>query len=182
VRARRSRGTALMMAGRGAPVPTLPFPTVSPPVPVAAGPSDYNPGMHHREIRSVAAGADVVWELLADVSQWPSLTRSMQSVELDGPLMVGAVVTIKQPRLPTTPWEVTAVEPGRSFTWEARAPGLLTVARHEVEPAAAGTSLLTLTLDQRGPLARPVALAFGRLTKRYVAMEADGLAAAATRL
>lgn len=129
----------------------------------------------------MAADAERVWSLLADVERWPSWTRSVQSVEIDGPLEVGTVATIKQPRLPVAQWLVTEVLPGRSFTWESRVGGLHSVARHDVEPGAAGTSRVTLSLRQTGPLARPVAVLLGRLTRRYVSMEAEGLADAASR-
>ncbi|NUR81645.1 MAG: hypothetical protein HOQ21_14525 [Dermatophilaceae bacterium] len=48
----------------------------------------------------------------------------MRSVTLhDGPLRVGATATIDQPRIPTVRWTVTALTPGRSFTWESGGPG-----------------------------------------------------------
>lgn len=137
--------------------------------------------MHHTETRAVAADADRVWSLLIDVERWPTWTRSIQSLEIDGPVAVGAVATIKQPRLPVARWLVTEVEPGRSFTWESRAGGLHSVARHDVEPAAAGTSRLTLSIRQTGPLAGPISILLGRLTRRYVSMEAEGLAEIAAR-
>lgn len=127
----------------------------------------------------MAADVERGWAVLSDVERWPSWTRSMHSVALDGPFEVGTTATIRQPRLPVATWRIVEVEPGRSFTWENRSAGMRTVAHHEVEPAAAGTSTLTLTFDQTGGLAVPMRAVFGRLTKRYMAMEADGLAAAA---
>ena len=135
--------------------------------------------MHLRVTRSVAADVERAWALLSDVERWPSWTRSMSSVALEGPLEVGAVATVRQPRLPTTTWRVVEVEPGRSFAWESHLAGVRTVAHHEVVAAAAGTTSLTLTLDQTGSLAGPMRLLAGRTTRRYLAMEADGLAAAA---
>ena len=35
----------------------------------------------------------------------------------DGPLAVGARVRVEQPRIPSTEYVVTELEPSRSFTW-----------------------------------------------------------------
>lgn len=136
----------------------------------------YTGGMHHEETRAVAAPADVVWEILTDLERWPTWTRSMTSVEPDGPLAVGMRARIKQPRLPEVTWTVTEVDPDRSFTWEATGGGVRTVASHQVSDGAAGTSSVTLTIDTTGTLAGVMGLLLGRMTRRYVAMEADGLA------
>lgn len=137
--------------------------------------------MHHRVSRSAAAEIDAVWSVMSAVERWPEWTRSMRSVQLDGPLAVGAIATVRQPRLPVARWTVTEVDPGRSFAWESLVTGLHTVARHEVTSAPGGTTQITLSIDQTGPLAGPMRLLIGGLTKRYMAMEAEGLAAAAAR-
>ncbi|MFP5255491.1 MAG: hypothetical protein ACLGI8_06530 [Acidimicrobiia bacterium] len=49
----------------------------------------------------------------------------------------------------------------------------------DIAGARPGTSTLTITIDQRGALAGPMRLLVGRRTKRYLRMEAEGLAAAA---
>jgi hypothetical protein len=70
-----------------------------------------------------------------------------------GPLRVGSRARIKQPRLPTAVWEVTEVVTGRSFTWIARGPGIITTASHVVTPPeAAGSTRVTASLQQMGPL------------------------------
>jgi hypothetical protein len=71
---------------------------------------------------------------------------------------------------------VTAIEPGRSFTWVKTSPGIRVVARHLLEPAGAG-SRATLSLELQGVFGG----VFGRLAKditaRYLAFEARGLKA-----
>lgn len=129
--------------------------------------------------RSVAADVEVAWAVLSDVEHWPSWTRSLSSITLHGPLAVGTTATIRQPRMPVLRWRIIEVEEGRSFAWENQLGGLRTVAHHEVAPAAAGTSTLTLSLYQTGSLAGPARLLTARRTRRYLNMEADGLAAAA---
>ena len=88
--------------------------------------------MHHTETRTVAASAEDVWRILADVERWPTWTRSMTSIELDGPFAVGATARVKQPRLPAVTWEVTELHPGRSFTWQNESVGLHSVGEHTV--------------------------------------------------
>lgn len=127
----------------------------------------------------VEAPAGVTWAVLADVESWPEWTASMSTVDVaQGPMGVGARVRIKQPRFPAMTWDVTDWEPGEAFTWTASSAGVHTVASHRIEPAGDG-SLVTLSIDQRGPLAWLVALLAGGTTRRYVAMEAAGLKARA---
>lgn len=130
---------------------------------------------------TVDAPPERVWTILADVQGWPRWTASMREVVIDGPLQVGAVARIRQPRLPATAWTVTEVVPGRSFTWRSTAPGSLAVGEHEVTATGEATSQVRLALEQSGPLGSLIGLLYRSLTKRYVQMEADGLAAEATR-
>ena len=137
--------------------------------------------MHTEVTFPVAAPADRVWAVLSDVERWPDWTASMNQVVLDGPLEVGAVAKIRQPKLPPTAWTVTEVVPGRSFSWESKAPGSLAVGEHEVTPTGDASCEVRLMLDQTGPVGSLVGLLYRGLTRRYVQMEADGLAAEATR-
>ena len=137
--------------------------------------------MHTEVTFPVAASADRVWAVLSDVERWPTWTASMRQVVLDGPLEVGAVAKIRQPRLPATAWTVTEVVPGRSFSWESKAPGSLAVGEHEITPTGDATCEVRLMLDQTGPVGSLVGLLYRSLTRRYVQMEADGLRAEATK-
>jgi hypothetical protein len=101
-------------------------------------------------------------------------------VELSGPLAVGTTARIRQPKLPAATWTVIEVVPGRSFTWESKAPGSRATGWHEVTPAGDGTCTVRLAIEQAGPLGTLVGLVYRGLTKRYVQMEADGLTAEAT--
>ena len=132
--------------------------------------------MQHVASIRIDASPETVWDIVADVERWPEWTESMETVTRvdDGPLRDGSSARVKQPRLPAVVWHVTEVEPGRSFTWEARAPGMLSVASHRIETVD-GATVVTLSIRQSGPLAFVAALTLGRLTRRYVAMEAEGL-------
>jgi uncharacterized protein YndB with AHSA1/START domain len=124
----------------------------------------------------VAAAPERVWELLADVENWPSWTPSVTSITRldDGPLRVGSRVRIKQPRLPVTTWTVTELSPGESFTWIAVGPGFRTTASHRIHPAEPG-SVVTLVLDQNGLIGRLIGRLTTGLTNRYLTMEGNGL-------
>jgi uncharacterized membrane protein len=128
----------------------------------------------------VAAAADRVFDVYSDIERWPDWTKSVTSVErLDhGPLQVGSRARIKQPRLPVAVWEVTDVVPGRSFTWIARGPGIVTIGRHAVIPTSKeGEVKVTASLEQAGPLGPLMGLLTKRLTDRYLQTEVRGLKA-----
>ena len=126
----------------------------------------------------IAAARARVWQVYAAVEAWPEWTASVRSVERldDGSLRVGSRVRIRQPKLPVAVWTVTAIDEGRSFVWEATAPGIHTVATHLVKPGDGGTRA-TARLEQRGPLGGLVGRLAGGLTRRYLAMETAGLKA-----
>ena len=128
----------------------------------------------------IAAPAQLVYEVYTDVEGWPEWAASVTSVELldQGPLRVGSRARIKQPRLPTAVWEVTEVVAGRSFTWIARGPGIITTASHVVTPPEANVpTRVTASLQQTGPLGQLVGFLTKRLTKRYMQTEVQGLKA-----
>ena len=132
--------------------------------------------------RFIASPVDTVWETIFDVTRWPQWTPTVTSVRRldDGPLRVGSRTRIRQPRLAEATWEVTELVDGRRFTWESRGPGIRTVGRHEVAPAAGGCEI-TLSIEHAGPLGPLVGLLWGRLTRRYVDQEAESLAERVTR-
>jgi uncharacterized protein YndB with AHSA1/START domain len=124
----------------------------------------------------IAAPAAEVFEVYADVERWPEWTASMTTVRrLDsGQFGIGSAARIKQPRLPEVVWTVTDFQPGRSFTWVARSPGVLSTARHNVDNAEAGC-LVRMSVQQQGPVGLLIGSLSRGLTKRYLALEAAGL-------
>jgi hypothetical protein len=71
-------------------------------------------------------------------------------------------------------WRVSRYEQGRLFIWEARSPGILVVASHAVQASDSGC-VVTLGVDQKGFMAPLVELLWGKLTRRYVEIEAQSL-------
>jgi len=124
----------------------------------------------------IAASPERVWQVMSDTDRWHEWTPSVTSVRRlgGGAFAVGSRVVIRQPKFPPAMWKITAIEPGKSFTWISVGPGIRVVARHWVEPKGAG-SRATLSLDLQGIFGG----VFGRLTKditeRYLAFEATGL-------
>jgi len=124
----------------------------------------------------IAAPPGPVWTVMSDIERWHEWTPSIRSIRRTnaGPFRIGARARVCQPRLPPADWMVTALDDGRAFTWESRAPGIRVVARHLVEPSAEG-SRVTLSIQYSGIIGN----LFGRLTaginRRYIALEADGL-------
>jgi uncharacterized membrane protein len=131
--------------------------------------------MEHHVTTAVKAPPEAVWDLFVDPERWPEMTESITSVRRvdSGPLRMGSEAIIKQPRLPQVRWRVTELEPGRSFTWEYASPGVTSVGGHTVEADGQG-SVVTLALRIHGPLARPIHALTRALSRRYLAMEAEG--------
>lgn len=130
----------------------------------------------------IAAPAQRVWEVMSDVERWHEWTPSVRGIKRfgKGPLVVGSRAIVRQPRFPPALWKVSAIEPGRSFTWISKAVGLRVIGHHRVDPAPGG-SRATLSIDLQGLFGD----FFGRLTKditeRYLAFEANGLKARSER-
>jgi len=127
----------------------------------------------------IAAQPDRVWEVLSAVESWPEWTETVTSVQRldDGPLRSGSRAKISQPRLPETEYVVTEITPGRSFTWVATAPGVVTTAHHDAEPLPGGATRVRLSVSQTGWLGSLMGRFYRGLTDRYLANEANGLKA-----
>jgi uncharacterized membrane protein len=125
----------------------------------------------------IAAPREKVWTVMTNVERWSEWTASVTSVErLDvGPLDIGSRARIRQPRLPAVVWTVTTAETGRYFEWQNVRPGLKSVAGHRVETLASNGTRVTLSFGWSGLLAPVIRLLYGRLSGRYVEMEAQGL-------
>jgi uncharacterized membrane protein len=137
--------------------------------------------MHAEDSIEINAPAEIVWRIYRDVERWPEWTASMDEITFvrGDALEDGAAVRIKQPRLPRVTWRVTELTPGRSWVWESRSPGALTIARHVVTPLDEGTTRVEQSIDQTGPLGSLIGRLMAGTTRRYLRIEAEGLKAAA---
>lgn len=125
----------------------------------------------------IEAPPERVWQVMTDVEHWPDWTASVRWVRRldEGPLRPGSSAKISQPRIPTSDWVVTELDPGRSFTWVMRGPAILTQARHVVDRLPGGGSRVTLSIEPHGWLGELFGRAYRGTTDRYLAMEAAGL-------
>ena len=133
---------------------------------------------------SINAPIEHVWDVFTDVERWPQWTKSVTHVERvkGSGVDVGAVVRMKQPRLPVMQWTVTDAAPGQSWTWVARSPGVTTVASHTLTPTSATTTSVEQSIEHRGLFAWFSALATRGLTRRYLRLEGEGLKARCERV
>src|SRR5689334_6957514 len=104
--------------------------------------------MHFTKSIDIDAPPDRVWRIMSDVDHWHEWTASITSVKRlkETPFAVGTRALVRQPKLPPALWTVTAIDPGKSFTWTSANPGFRAVGYHAVEPTARG-SRVTLSLD-----------------------------------
>lgn len=140
--------------------------------------------MFNEDSIEIDAPPQLVWDVFSDVERWPEWTASVTSLTgKDGPdLAVGRRFAIKQPGMQKLAWKVTEIEPGTSWTWVYRAPGAHVTARHYVTALPGGRTLVRQQLDQRGVLGALVGRLTVKKTKRFLAMEAQGLKARSEQL
>lgn len=127
----------------------------------------------------IDAPAQLVWQVFSDVEHWPDWTDSVTSlVGRDGPdLAVGRRFSIKQPGMSRLVWKVTEIDPGSSWTWVQRSPGVDVSAHHWVIPQPDGRTVVRQQLEQRGLFGALVGRMMLKKTKRFLELEARGLKA-----
>lgn len=132
----------------------------------------------------IDAPPDLVWQVFSNVEHWPDWTPSVTSLAgLDGAaLAVGKRFAIKQPGMQKLIWQVTEIEPGSSWTWVQRSPGVQVIARHYVSAQPDGRTLVRQQLDQSGALGALVGRLMVKKTKRFLQLEAQGLKARSEQL
>ena len=132
------------------------------------------PARHIAEAIDIAAPADAVWALIADLRGWPTWTPTVERLELldPGPLHVGQRARIRQPGVRPAVWRVTEVDPGRGFVWEMRAAGMRIAAGHRVTPSEAG-SRLEIWIDVAGPAALLLGWLVTRKARENLPLEAS---------
>ena len=117
---------------------------------------------------TINAPPERVYEAFVDHSRWLVWNPDMREMRLlnEGPLAPGSKARVAHKLNPfASTWEVTEVNPGRSFAWKSSFfPGLRLVFDHIAEGADGGTRA-TIRIDVEGPLAfltGPAGAVYGR--------------------
>jgi len=133
--------------------------------------------MHTEHRIDIDAPPERVWAVMTDIERWPEMTPSVTAVELTpkGPLTPTSEARITQPKFGSNVWRVTALDPGRSFTWETKRPGSRMVGSHTIEARTGGGSTVTLAVDSTGWAVALLGWALKGTGRRFVELEAAGL-------
>ncbi|GHJ09378.1 hypothetical protein TPA0907_37450 [Micromonospora humidisoli] len=133
--------------------------------------------MRFETATEIDADIDTVWAVQTDIERWPEWTPSVRTARRGeaGPLALGSTARLEQPRLRPTSWRVTEIDPPRGFVWESASPGVRSRGEHLIVALPDGRVRVELALELTGPLAGPVGWFGGRLVRRYLRWEADGL-------
>jgi carbon monoxide dehydrogenase subunit G len=133
----------------------------------------YECGRAEVEIR---APLQAVWKLFTDVEAWSSWMPTILSVSRlgSGSFEIGARYRVRQPGLPDTIYTVTSIDDQSAFTWQARTPGAVLVASHEVWAAPAGCGARSIYAAS-GVLAPTIRFLLGARIARMLEQEADSL-------
>jgi uncharacterized protein YndB with AHSA1/START domain len=125
----------------------------------------------------INAPPEKIWQAFVDVERWPEFAPQFQSIVRndEGPFALGKSARVTPKGFFGSVWTITEFTDGRSFTWEAdMLPGLHLLAGHSIEPDAAGANV-RLWLESSGPMAGVMSLALGRIFRRNVRQEGEGM-------
>jgi uncharacterized membrane protein len=141
--------------------------------------------------REVEASADAVWRVVTDLDNSPQVISAIGRVErLDGRDGFGVGTRWRETRQmfgkeATEAMEVTAIDPGRSYTVESDARGAHYTSTITVDSLGEHRSRLSMTFsgEPKGPVSRLAAATIGKLfegaTRKALQSDLDDIAGAA---
>jgi hypothetical protein len=91
---------------------------------------------------TIAAPADVAWDVLADLERWPEWNTDVQTVEVEGPIAPGTVFRWKAGAAKITS-TLESVDRPHELGWTGRALGSRAVHVWSFEPLGEGTYVRT---------------------------------------
>jgi Polyketide cyclase / dehydrase and lipid transport len=100
---------------------------------------------------TTTAPAEAIWQVWADVPAWPAWDTALESASLSGPFALGAQGRLKAKGSPASPFVISQVDPGRSYSFTTGMP----LAQLEVRRTLAadgGATSFTHEVTFRGPL------------------------------
>ncbi len=142
--------------------------------------------------KDVAAPADVVWAIITDLDRSPEIITGIDGVErLDTGSGFDVGTRWRETRTmfgreATEEMEVTALDPGRSYTVEADGHNVHYVSTLSLEPTEGGTRItMSFTAQPDGLISKVLANTVGRLmigtTRKALQRDLEDIAAAAAR-
>jgi Polyketide cyclase / dehydrase and lipid transport len=101
--------------------------------------------------RNVQATPEALWERWTDVANWPEQDESLQSASINGPFVVGSIITLKPKGSPTVKVQLIEVTKLKSFS----STGQLPLAKLQFDHKAksdGGKIEFTQSVTMSGPL------------------------------
>lgn len=143
-------------------------------------------------VQDSSATPENVWRVLTDLDAAASTISAIEKVErLDDGAGFGVGTTWRETRTmfgktATEDMTVTALDPGRSYTTEARSHGALYRSTHRVEPIEGGSRItMAFGAEPTSTISKIFAFTIGRLfdsyTRKALAKDLTDIAAAAER-
>lgn len=126
------------------------------------------------------ASPAAVWNIWQDVENWNTWDAGIEYSRLDGPFQTGTTGILKPKEGPLVKTTLTAVEPLKGFSDEAKLPLAKIVVSHEMRPSK-GKTLITHRIEMKGPLAFLFAYLIGRGMKKNLPKEMMSLVKKAER-
>lgn len=120
-----------------------------------------------RETVETAASKEAVWQVLQDVSNWPTWDHGIEYSTLDGPFQAGTAGTLKPKGGPRVNTLLTQVEPYKMFVDEAQLFFARIKVSHFLE-AYRGKTIITHQIEMTGPLAFFFAIMIGKGMKKIL--------------
>ena len=118
------------------------------------------PTSHSSSSRS-ARGAEELWSLIADPSQWPRWNASVAELSLDGEFATGTTGTLTPTGGGRLPFLLVAVDPGSGYTSETTIASTVAL-RSQLRITADGSdTVVSQSSELVGPAAEHFAPAFG---------------------
>lgn len=99
-----------------------------------------------------------IYAIYRDVANWPAWDPDTRLARLHGPFALGTTGELVPAKGRPVVMQITALEPDRAFTVEARVPGFRMRFEHELTPVTEGTEVL-----HRVSFSGPLAFIFGRV-------------------
>lgn len=112
---------------------------------------------------TIAAPAEAIFRIYADVQNWHTWDPDTKKATLEGPFAVGSRGRLTPTRGNTVPMVVTQVEPGRCFTVESKIPLFRMRFDHELLPVAGATEVV-----HRVTFSGPLSVVLGPMLSRQL--------------